>query len=76
MEACTGGGVGVSYGRWKCSIEDPLFDLLLRQFLCTRMVAPFGAVFVAVVSCEVKCYILIGSIMVSGCNLIDRFIGC
>ena len=36
---------------------------------------PFGAVFVAVVSWEIKCYILIGSIMVRGCDVIEGFIG-
>ena len=39
------------------------------------MVAPFGAVFVAVVSWEVKRYMFIGSIMVRGFDVIDGFIG-
>ena len=54
METCTGGGSGVADGGRKSSIDDPLFDCLLRQCLWASTVAPFGDVFVAVISWEVK----------------------
>ena len=73
MEACTGGGAGVSDGGWKGSIEETWFDCLIRQCLWTRTVTPFGAVFVAVVSWEVQCYMLLGSIMVRGCDVVYVF---
>ena len=74
MVACTGDGAGVTDGGWKSPIEEPLFDCLLRQCLWTRMVTPFGAVFVEVVLWEVKLYMVIGSTMVRGCDVIYGFV--
>ena len=74
METCTGGGSGVADGGRKSSIDDPLFDCLLRQCSCIRTVATFGAVFVAGVSWEVKRYMFLSSIMVCSCDVIDGFI--
>ena len=75
IEDCTRCGASVGDGGSRGSIEDPVFDCLLRQCLWTRTVALFGDVFVAVVSLEVKRYMLLGPIIVRGYYSVDRFIG-